>query len=195
MSTVRNGVDWHEVEAQVGTLTNTGGVATLGGILGDVVASSIATRLTTIAGQTIAMERAVEKSDGAVLNGADNIFTIAGGPIVVTEFVGIVTDTIGANAATCKIQITTTAPVGTVDLSTAVNIEDDAIGTSYTFTVATPSVLTPTAVGALDQLPRIVWLCPIGTIKATCSAANTGTIKWYLVYRPLSAASVVAAAA
>lgn len=195
MSEIRNGVEWDNVDTSIGTLANTGGTATLGGILGDVANSSIAARLALIQGYTIAMERAVEKSDGAVLNGADNIFTIAGGPVLVTRLVGIVTTEIGANAATCQIQITTTAPAGTVNLSTAVNIETDAVGTSYTFTAATPGVLTPTTVGALDQLPANVWLCPIGTIKATCSAANTGVIKWYLVYQPLSASSVVAAAA
>jgi hypothetical protein len=195
MSAIRNGVEWNNVDTSIGTLTNTGGTATLGGILGDVANSDIATRLTAIAGHTIAMERAIEKSDGAVLNGSDNLFTITGGPIVVTEFVGIVTTEIGANAATCQIQLTTTAPAGSVNLSTAVNIETHAVGTSYTFTAATPGVLTPTTAGALDQLPRLAWLCPIGALKATCSAANTGNIKWYMVYRPLSANSVVAAAA
>lgn len=181
--------------SQIGSLANTGGTATLGGILGDVANSSVATRLTTIAGHTIAMERALEKSDGAVPLGDDNLFTIAGGPVMVTEFVGIVTTEIGADATTCQVQITTTAPAGTVNLSTAVNIETDAVGTSYTFTAAAPGVLTPTTVGALAAAPRLAWLCPIGTLKATFSAATTGAIKWYLVYRPLSASSVVTAAA
>lgn len=195
-----NGVSLAEVlryiqESQIGTLANTGGTATLGDILGDVAAVDVTTRLAALAGYAVAMERAIEKSDGAVLNGADDLFTIAGGPILVTAFVGIVTTQIGANAATCQIQITTTAPAGTVNLSTAVNIEGDAVGTSYTFTAATPGVLTPTTAGAIDQFPANGWLCPIGTLKANCSAANTGNIKWYMHYKPLSAASVVAAAA
>lgn len=195
-----NGVSLAEVlryvqESQVGSLTNSGGTATLAGILGDVANSSVAARLTTIAGYAVAMERAVEKSDGSVPLGADNLFTITGGPILVTDFIGIVTTEIGADVSTCQIQITTTAPAGTVNLSTAVNIETDAVGTSYTFTVATPGVLTPNTAGAIDQVPRLAWLCPIGTIKATFSAATTGVIKWYMVYRPLSGASSVAAAA
>jgi hypothetical protein len=46
----------------------------------------------------------------------------------------------------------------------------------------------------LDGVGR-AWLCPIGTIKATCSAAATGVIKWYAVYKPLSQNSIMAAAA
>lgn len=180
--------------AKIGTITNSGGTATLGGVLGDVANSSVAARLALIQGYTIAMERAVEKSDGAVLAGSDDLFTIAGGPILVTELVGIVTTEIGG-AANCHIDMVVTEPAGTVALSTDVAIDADAAGTSYTFTVATPGVLTPTTAGALDQVPRIAWLCPVGTIKAHCSAAQTGNIKWYLVYKPLSASSAVSAAA
>ena len=136
-----------------------------------------------------------EKSDGAVLAAADNLFTITGGPILVTEFVGIVTTLIGANIATCQIKEVITEPAGTVNLSTAVTITSDAAGTSYTFTVDSPAVLTPTTAGALQVIPRIAWLCPIGTINATCSAANTGVIKWYIGYYMLSQLSVVTAAA
>src|SRR3989304_7226542 len=105
----------------------------------------------------------VEKSDGAVLAGADNLFTITGGPILVTEFVGIVTTVIGG-ASNCQIKLVVTEPVGTVNLSTNVAIDSDAAGSSYTFTVAATPVLTPTTAGGLTVFPRIAWLCPIGTI-------------------------------
>ncbi len=141
------------------------------------------------------LEQSIEKSDGGCLSGQDSLFTITGGPIIVTEFVGIVTDTIGANAANCHIDLAVTAPAADTALSTNVAITDDAIGTSYTFSVASPGVLTPTTAGVLMVIPRLIWLCPIGTIKSHCSAANTGNIKWYMVYKPLSPNSVVVAAA
>ncbi len=140
-------------------------------------------------------EQSIEKSDGSVLAGADDLFTITGGPVMVTEFVGIVTIAPSAGAVTCQIKLVVTEPAGTVNLSTDVAITTDAAGTSYTFTVATPSVLTPTTAGALDQVPQIRWLCPIGTINATCSAARTGNIKWYMTYTQLSQFSRVVAAA
>jgi len=141
-----------------------------------------------------AQEQCIVKADGAVLAVADPLFTITGGPIIVTEFVGIVTTVIGG-AANCQIQIVVTEPAGTVNLSTDVAISSDAAGTSYTFTAATPGVLTPTTAGALDQLPKNYWLCPIGTIQADTDAAQTGVIAWYMVYKPLSPTSVVTAAA
>lgn len=136
----------------------------------------------------------LEKSDGGVLNGADNLFTITGGPILVTEFVGIVTTVLGG-AANCQIKLVVTEPAGTVNLSTNVAIDSDAAGTSYTFTIDATPVLTPTTAGGLTVIPRIAWLCPIGTINATCSAARTGNIKWYIGYYMLSQFSKVVAAA
>ena len=137
----------------------------------------------------------IEKSDGEVLAAADNLFTITGGPILVTDFVGIVTTVIGDNISTCQIKEVVTEPAGTVNLSTAVAITSDAAGTSYTFTVVNPAVLTPTTAGVFIPVPRIAWLLPIGTINATCSAANTGVIKWYMSYFMLSQYSEVVAAA
>jgi hypothetical protein len=142
-----------------------------------------------------AQEVCVLKADGAQLNGDDPIFTVAGGPVLVTHFFGLVTTVIGANVATMQIQHDVTAPAVTVNLSTAVAIEDDTVGTSYHFTAATPSVLTPTPNGCFDQVPENHWFLPIGTMQAVGSAANTGVIAWYMVYKPLSPASVVTAAA
>ncbi len=140
----------------------------------------------TSAGIAVAQERAIVKPDCAVLAADEDLFVIEDGPIIVTEFVGIVTTEIGAGASTCQIQIDVTAPAGTVNLSTAVDIDADAVGTSYTFTAATPGVLTPTTAGAIDQLPKNYWLCPVGTIKAAFSADRAGVIAWYMVYKPLS---------
>ena len=140
-------------------------------------------------------EICVLKADGAVTGAADDLFTITGGPILVTSFVGIVTTEIGAGASTCQIIEAVTAPAGNVNFSTAVDIDADAVGTSYTMSVATPGVFTPTTAGAFDQVPVISWLCPIGTINATTSAARAGVIAWYMTYKPLSPSSVVVAAA
>ena len=141
------------------------------------------------------LEHCHEKSDGACLAGQDNLFDITGGPILVTEFVGIVTTVIGAVVATCHIDITTVEPAADVALSTDVAITDDTVGTSYIFSVADPAVLTPNIPGVDETIPRIAWLCPIGTIKAHCSAANTGNIRWYIVFKPLSPNSFVSVAA
>jgi len=142
-----------------------------------------------------AIERCAEKSDGSVPNGDDALFTITGGPILVKKLIGIVTTIIGDNAATCTLELDVTEPAATVALSTAVSIVSDAAGTSYHLTAASPGVFTPVSAGMKDQMPVNDILCPIGGIVAKFSAANSGVIKWYLVYKPLSPNSVVVAAA
>jgi len=141
-----------------------------------------------------AQEQCIVKADGGVLAVADPLFTITGGPILVTGFFGLVTTIIGG-ACNCQIQVVTTTPAGTVNLSTDVAIDNDAAGTSYHMTAATPGVFTPTTAGAFDQVPTNNWFIPIGTIQADMDGAQTGVIAWYMTYKPLSPTSVVAAAA
>jgi hypothetical protein len=162
---------------------------------------SVLERLETIQGNQLTglaiTERCIEKSDGAVLSGADPLFTITGGPILVTSIVGIVATVIGG-AANGTLQATTTTPAATVALSTTVAIDNDAAGTSYRFVGAT-GVLTPDTNGAKIIDPVTVedchFLVPIGNISFLGSAARTGVIKWYMTYKPLSPDSVVAVAA
>jgi hypothetical protein len=137
-----------------------------------------------------------EKSDGAVLSGSDALFTITGGPVR-ARITGIVTTILGG-AANCHLDITTTTPAGTTQISTNVAIDSAAAGTSIRFVGAT-GVLTPVAAGAVIIDPVTVddcwFLLPIGTVYAHCSAARTGNIKWYMEYSALSPNSAVAAAA
>ena len=142
-----------------------------------------------------AQEQCIVKSDGAVLGAADALFTITGGPILITGFFGLVTTEIGAGASTCQIIEAVAAPAGNVNFSTAVDIDADAVGTSYHLTAATPGVFTPVTAGAFDQWPTNNIFAPIGTINATTSVARDGVIAWYMTYKPLSPTSVVVAAA
>jgi hypothetical protein len=157
---------------------------------------SIIERLEYLQGSPI-QERCIEKSDGGVLNGADPLFTITGGPILVTSIVGIVTTVIAGGAVNGTLQATTTEPAATVALSTTVAITDDAAGTSYRF-VGAGGVLTPDTNGAKIIDPVTVgdcaFLIPIGNINFLGSAARTGNIKWYMIYKPLSPNSVVTVA-
>jgi hypothetical protein len=146
----------------------------------------------------LAIPRCVVKTDGAVLTGADPIFTISGGPVFCQLF-GIVTTIIGG-ASNAKLTITTTSPAATVDMSAgAVAIDDDAAGTSYRH-VNTTAVFTPVTAGFVMTgsafATQDVWFfCPAGTVNFHNSAAQTGVVAWYMYYRPLSPLSRVAAAA
>lgn len=152
-----------------------------------IQSTQLATLLTTL-------ERSIVKADGAVLNGDDDLFTVAGGPIMITRFVGRVTTIIGG-AANMTIQEAVTTPAGDVAFSTTVAIDSDAAGTTYTFTAASPSVLTPTTAGALVNVPQVNWLAVPGTIQALGSAAQSGVIEWTMTYIPLSPSATVTAAA
>lgn len=162
----------------------------------DVAATVIADDATMMAylKRLAGTEITLAKIDGAVLAGDDDLFVITGGPIMVMEFVGVVTTVIGG-VADLTIQEAVTAPSGDVALSTTVAINADAEGTSYTFTAAAPGVLTPTTAGGLANVPSTKWLCPIGTIQAVGSGAQDGVIAWYMSYKPLSPLSAVAVAA
>ena len=138
-------------------------------------------------------EQSIEKSDGGINTTQDPLFTVSGGPILVTEFYGIVTNTI-AGASNIHLDFAVTAPSADFVVTTEVAI-GTVIGTLLTFSVDTPAVMTATAAGALQVIPRIAWLFPIGTLMCTGSVTRTGTVKWYMMYKQLSQYSKVIAAA
>jgi len=175
--------------AATGAVTSTD---TLVGYIKQIVTAEIAN-----AAVNSAIPRCIEKADGAVLLGDDDLFTITGGPIR-AKITGLVTTIIGGSA-NGKLTITTTTPSATVDLNAAaVAIDNDAAGTSYRNIGAT-SVFTPATAGIVLIDPVTVedceFLLPIGTVKFNSSAAQSGVVKWYMTYWPLSPNSVVTAAA
>jgi len=141
-------------------------------------------------------EQTPEKTDGTVPNGDDNLFTISGAPILVTHFYGIVSTIIGNNACTCTIQHACTDPAADIALSTAVRIDTDAVGTTYYIDNTALGVFTPITAGSVI-IPALMlpWLLTPGNLQATFSAANTGAIRWFIVYKMLSGLSIVTAAA
>lgn len=161
---------------------------------------SVLEREEYIQGLALSMPLCAEKSDGAVLSGDDDLFTVTGGPIKLIEVTGIVTTTIGAGTTNVKLTFTTTEPAATVDMNAAaVDIDADAAGTSYQ-TINTTGILTPVTAGIVKEANAFAtqptqFLVPIGTMKLNSSAARAGVIKWYLRYVPLSPNSRVAAAA
>jgi len=140
-------------------------------------------------------EQTLEKTDGTVPNGDDNLFTVSGAPILVTHFYGLVSTVIGNNACTCTIQHACTDPAADIALSTTVSIVSDAVGTTYYISNAALGVFTPIIAGSVIQATQMLsWLLTPGTLQATFSAANTGAIRWFIVYKMLSQYSKVEAA-
>lgn len=137
------------------------------------------------------------KTDGAVLNGNDDIFVVSGGPVR-AKIVGLVTTLVGG-AADGRIKLTTTSPAATVDLNAgAVAIDNDAVGTIYHNLGAT-SVFTPSGgLGYVILDPVTVeeteFILTPGTVHFNGSAAQDGVIAWYCTYEPLVAGAKVTAA-
>jgi len=150
----------------------------------------------TVYNEAKLIEHCIEKTDGSCPNGDDNLFTISGGPIRVTGFYGIVATIIGNTNATCTIQHACTDPAADIALSTAVRIDTDAVGTFYYIDSSALGVFTPVTAGSFIQSTTMLpWILTPGYLQATFSAVNTGKIRWFLVYQPLSALSIVVASA
>ena len=141
-------------------------------------------------------EQTLEKTDGSCPLGDDNLFTISSAPILVTHFYGIVSTIIGNNVSTCTIQHACTDPAADIALSTAVRVDTDAVGTTYYIDNTALGVFTPITAGSvIVPVQMLPWLLTPGTLQATFSAANTGAIRWFIVYKMLSGLSKVVAAA
>ena len=126
------------------------------------------------------------------------LFTIAGGSIHIISIVGTVVTQIANVATTQQIQGVTTAPATTTNMSTAVDTDNDTVGTIYTF-VGPTGVLTPTTAGVvlIDQgsvtLTLTQWVVGAGVIGVDSGAVGAGDVDWVMTYHHNPAATVVAA--
>lgn len=138
------------------------------------------------------LPRCLESSVSTVASGDNALFTISGGPVKILEIIGICSSTLQAQATSCKLRITTVSPAGTVDMSAAaVDLTGIAAGTSIRH-INTTSILTPVTAGFVMEgnafaTQDVNFLAPAGVIYLNnASATNSGAIKWYLRYVPLS---------
>ncbi len=148
----------------------------------------------------VTIRNAVKTGATVTSAAADPLFTITGGLIHIVSLVGRVTTVIQAQLNSLKIQAAIDDPAGDTDMSTAVDINADAVGTLYHFLGPT-GILTPVTAGLaiLDQghatLAPTQWIMTPGDIEAIGSAASTGNVEWSMAYIPLSPSSKVAVAA
>jgi len=118
------------------------------------------------------------------------LFTIAGGPIVITEIVAFVTTQIGGESCFIGYNINPTAGTDTVFAQTgdAVETNGDVVGTSYIWDGVIATDLTPTTNGAALSGANVGLIVPIGAIELDVDHDGTcaGAIKVFMSYRPLS---------
>lgn len=192
-----NGVSIAEViryiqATQLGTIANTGGTATVGGILGDVANVSLATRLTNLAYQSARTPTA--KSIASITSA--NLFTISTGPVRVLSIVGQITT--GIEAAGNLIKLTHTPTGGSaVDLSGTIEANGAAVRKVLALNGVKATALqlsTDEGVVTLANQSGMPIVLTPGTIALNCAGTTTGAVTWYIEYEPMVPAATVAAA-
>lgn len=124
-------------------------------------------------------------------SGAAPLFTISGGMVLLIDIVGVVTTVIQTQTNNTKLISNPT--VGTdVDICAALNISADAVGDVYTITGTFSDALVGAGAAAAAQAKPVI--LPAGTLDLSCSASNTGAIRWVLHYLPLEDGATVRAA-
>jgi hypothetical protein len=121
-----------------------------------------------------------------------SLFVVAGGRVEITAIVGEVTTIVQTQA--CNAKLVSTPTTGTaVDICAVLDISADEAGCLYGITGTFGDAMVGAAAGA-TVLPAKSVVAPIGIIKLSTSATNTGATKWALWYRPLDEGATVVSA-
>lgn len=132
-----------------------------------------------------------------------SLFTVAGGLVLVTGLVGIVTTVQGATTNSFNLQHTPTGG-SAADLCAATVCTSDAVGTIYTLTGVATDLLSAQAVAGV-QVPSVTFapmflgagkgiVLPSGAVTLKASGNNTGATTWTLTYVPIDTNATVVAA-
>ncbi len=124
-----------------------------------------------------------------------NIFTIAGGRVVITSVVGEVTTILGAGANTLTIGLAPTVGVGDASAlgGGASSLLTAPVGT-HIATNPGGDVFVDLATQAGVPLPFTGFVADPGSVTVTTTGSVTGSVKWSITYLPFEDAGVVTAA-
>lgn len=122
-----------------------------------------------------------------------DIFTIAGGRVLVRALIGEVTTEIGAGT-TPDLQVQHVPTVGTtIDVATDVVIASDEVGTLY-YVEGDGTALIPISSGYAQAAAGQGFILPAGTVQIVTSESTVGATKWDVWYLPLDDGAYVASA-
>lgn len=139
-------------------------------------------------------ERGVTTGTAVIANATATIFTVAGGPIVLTHIVGVCVTPNDATATTLKFSADPTDGAATDLCAASASIANATAGTfiNITGTVANAAVVTADGT-AIEQAGGLV--IPAGIITTTTAVgATTGTWYFAMRYKPLRPGVTVVAA-
>jgi hypothetical protein len=125
-----------------------------------------------------------------------NIFTVTGGRVLITSFLGVAVTASPATTNTLKVSVAPASGTG-ADLCTAVSVASQQAGSQILLPdpVAAASNLVVTTAGGNAPTSAHGFVVPAGTITLTTTGtAATGTWQWDLTYVPIDDGAAVAAA-
>ena len=111
------------------------------------------------------------------------LFTIAGGKVLITSIVGEVTTIIQDQANNTKL-IANPTTGSSVDMCAVLSTAADEVGCLYGITGTPANALIGTNAGLTPAMAKGLIL-NTGTIDLSCSASNSGSIKWAIHYIPI----------
>lgn len=121
-----------------------------------------------------------------------DLFTVTGGLVRLNAIYGIVTTAIQNQANNTKL-ISTPASGSAVDMCAVLDIANDEAGCLYTVTgLPSDALYGPNA--GLGQWTYRPLILPVGSIKLSCAASNTGSVRWVAWYTPLEPGAALKAA-
>ena len=121
-----------------------------------------------------------------------NLFTIAGGRVLVIALVGEVTTICSATATNLK--ATSVPTTGTAaDVAANLAIANLEAGTILVVEGDATAIIGVSA-GCAPALNALPFILPIGTLRIETSATNTGATKWDLWYVPMDDGAYVVSA-
>jgi hypothetical protein len=130
---------------------------------------------------------------------SQNLFTVSGGRILLTSFVGQVTTVIGATATTLSVGVTPSG--GTLQaaaIATATAINGSAVGTLVSVAMPVAALVVGAsaglvAIGGASIDDQTALLVGPGAINISTSATTTGAMSWAMSYLPYDSAATVTA--
>ena len=114
-----------------------------------------------------------------------DLFSIDGGPILLTGFLGHVTVAIENISVDIEHDLDPDDGGTNVALSTALVIDNDATGTMYTLNTTFGGVLIATLDTALNASLAVPISLAAGDITLDNTGGGTGEIEWFATYVPL----------
>jgi hypothetical protein len=147
--------------------------------------------LLTMAGAgtaTAVVKTAIAASAGA---GSQNVFTVAGGRVLIHGIVGQVTTICQGAQTRVQLDFNSTGAGAAFNVSAVVDLNAAAVGTLLGLTGAAADALT-LGYGAMCRLPLVV---DAGSIRhTTADAANTGALAYTCYWSPITVGATVVAA-